>query len=389
MNERRLLEISDRLPSKGYRLLAFSDDRDLYEGHCGCYIRAMREDCDAEYLVFIARKSFDFEALAELQYGPEVASAQIYALERDYVVYHWMESEQVATLDQIIYRAVTQSPRLFAYLNLQAARTKKLAWVTDIHLNFLVSEQRDKFIRTIAAHEPDLLLISGDIGEANDFGEYLQEIETGLQKPIYFILGNHDFYRSSWNEVRKQTQRLANDSRYLSWLTGLGVVRINQNTALIGHEGWADARYGDFDRSIIMMNDHLYIRDFLGLNQAALKYRLQKMGDTIAAELTQVLQKALRDYRHVILLTHVPPVDLACRHDGRIADANWLPHFSCRALGDALLAVMGAHPDQQLTVLCGHTHSMSLVKMSDNITVLTGEAEYGAPIVQEIFQIPE
>jgi hypothetical protein len=48
---------------------------------------------------------------------------------------------------------------------------------------------------------------------------------------------------------------------------------------------------------------------------------------------------------------------------------------------------MAAHPTRQATVLCGHTHGRGEVQMLDNLTVLTGGADYGKPEVQRIFEI--
>lgn len=42
----------------------------------------------------------------------------------------------------------------------------KLAWLTDLHLNFLAPEQRQHFLGTIAASDADALAIGGDIAEA-------------------------------------------------------------------------------------------------------------------------------------------------------------------------------------------------------------------------------
>jgi hypothetical protein len=45
----------------------------------------------------------------------------------------------------------------------------KLAWLTDIHLNFLKVESRQKYYESILATGCDALSISGDIAEASSF----------------------------------------------------------------------------------------------------------------------------------------------------------------------------------------------------------------------------
>ena len=77
----------------------------------------------------------------------------------------------------------------------------RLAWLTDIHLNFIAPYKFDSFVSDIRQQQPDVVLLSGDIGEANNVVYYLQRLAKGLARPIYFVLGNHDFYRASIAEV--------------------------------------------------------------------------------------------------------------------------------------------------------------------------------------------
>ena len=79
------------------------------------------------------------------------------------------------------------------------------------------------------------------------------------------------------------------------------------------------------------------------------------------------------------MLTHVPPFREACWHRGQISDDDWLPHFACRAVGEVLVEAMAAHPECEMTVLCGHTHSPGEAQVLPNLRVLTGGAEYGRP----------
>ena len=62
----------------------------------------------------------------------------------------------------------------------------KLAWLTDIHLNFLEVEARQKYYEDILATECDAILISGDIAEAPSLIDLLNEMEGHIKKPIYF-----------------------------------------------------------------------------------------------------------------------------------------------------------------------------------------------------------
>jgi hypothetical protein len=79
------------------------------------------------------------------------------------------------------------------------------------------------------------------------------------------------------------------------------------------------------------------------------------------------------------VLTHVPPFREACWYEGRISDDNWLPYFTCKAMGDVLTRVMRERPQKRMTVLCGHTHGAGEADILPNLHVRTGGAEYGRP----------
>jgi len=77
----------------------------------------------------------------------------------------------------------------------------RAVWLTDIHINFLKPVQLEKFYQLITDSQPDCILISGDIGEAPRLKYYLQQLESRLPVPIYFVLGNHDYYGASQQDV--------------------------------------------------------------------------------------------------------------------------------------------------------------------------------------------
>src|SRR6202034_3532252 len=80
---------------------------------------------------------------------------------------------------------------------------KTLAWLTDPHLNFLGHEAIDSFCASLAEQAADAFLITGDIGEAPNVAVYLNILDNHLARPLYFVLGNHDFYRGSIGSVRE------------------------------------------------------------------------------------------------------------------------------------------------------------------------------------------
>ena len=127
-----------------------------------------------------------------------------------------------------------------------------------------------------------------------------------------------------------------------------------------------------------------YAKELAGLEALDRLTVLNKLGDDAAGFLRKHILSALEHYQHVFVLTHVPPFKDACRHQNKVADDNWLPHFSCMAVGNVLLEIMQKHPDCAMTVLCRHTHHSAVVQICPILLVKTGQAEYGSPRLQEL-----
>ena len=258
----------------------------------------------------------------------------------------------------------------------------RLAWATDVHLNFLDAAEVAAFAEALANGAPDAVLLAGDIAEAPDLEAHLATLATRLARPVYFVLGNHDFYRGSVAGVRRAMAALSARSPSLRWLPAAGVVALTAATGLVGHDGWGDARLGDPAGTPLRLNDFVLIEELAGLDRASLHAALRAFGDEAAAHLRAVLAPALARFARVVVVTHVPPFREACWHAGQVSGDDWLPYFTCKAVGDVLLEAARARPDRRITVLCGHTHGAGVAAVLPNLTVHTGGAEYGAPEVQ-------
>jgi 3',5'-cyclic-AMP phosphodiesterase len=258
----------------------------------------------------------------------------------------------------------------------------QLAWLTDLHLNFVDLDRVDALCRRVRDEGVDAVLISGDVGEAPDVDAYLELLGRRIDRPIYFVLGNHDFYRGGISEVRARVAAFCARSPRIHWLNRENVIELTPETGLIGHDGWADGRFGDYAGSDVLLNDFFLIEELAGLEPDARLERLHALGDEAADHFRRTLPEALGRYRRVIALTHVPPFREACWYQGGISGDAWLPHFACKAVGDALVDVMSARPDRELLVLCGHTHSSGEARILPNLRVFTGAAEYGRPEIE-------
>ena len=264
----------------------------------------------------------------------------------------------------------------------------RLAWATDIHLNFVAPTEAEAFCRSVLDSGAEALLVAGDIAEAPSVTAWLRFIEERVQRPMFFVLGNHDYYRGSIADVRTRIQALVERSLRLRWLHQEDTaLPLTARTALIGHGAWADGRYGDYANSAVVLNDHLLIPDFFGLDHWGRLRLMQVLAEEAATHARRLLPPALESFEHVIFLTHAPPFVEVCLHDGHFTDRYHLPHFSCKAVGDALYEIMSARPDRALTVLCGHTHSAAEARPLPNMRVIVGNAEYGRPTLQSVLDI--
>ncbi len=269
--------------------------------------------------------------------------------------------------------------------------TNKIAWLTDIHLNFIKNDARNKFYQSISKTDADAILITGDIAEATDLCEILSEFSTQTKMPIYFVLGNHDYYSGSVANVRERILKLCAENINLIWLGKPEIIPLNDHTVLVGHDGWADGRYGDFDHSTVTLNDSRLIAELFQaflLNKKSLKNEMQRLADVDAKTLEQTLTQAINiNIKKIIIATHVPPFPECSLHKGKQSDPNWLPYFSSKATGDVISVFAQKNPAISILVLCGHTHSNALFKPSKNLEIKAGRAQYYSPKLQEIIDI--
>lgn len=265
----------------------------------------------------------------------------------------------------------------------------KLLWLTDIHLNFLYQEERQAFYQKMVDTAADKVLITGDIAEAPSVAEILKEMAKAVNKPIYFVLGNHDYYRGKISEVKQSVIEMMQQEPLLYWLPASGPQDCGNDTILLGVDGWADGRYGDYAHSRVVLNDSRCINDLFQsslLGRYQLLATMQQLADQDASVLKINLINAINTYhpKKVIILVHVPPFKELCLYEGKISNDDFLPFFSSKALGEVLLEIAAQHSHIAFLTLCGHTHSKASKEIGDNLIVKVGQAEYMRPEIQEI-----
>jgi len=266
-----------------------------------------------------------------------------------------------------------------------------LAWLTDIHLNFLDDDARREFYQKIGETNCDAVLISGDIAEASSVSGILKEMAAQIKVPIYFILGNHDYYRGKVKDVRESMSELTKSEKLLHWLPASGIQALDGNTILLGQDGWADGRLGDYQNSRVALNDSRMIADLFQekiIGRFQLLEKMQQLADADAMKLqADLIQAVTQEPKKVIVLTHVPPFKEACMYNGKISGEDWLPYFSSKVVGDVLIKIAEENPVIEFLVLCGHTHGEAKYQPIINLIVEAGRAEYYLPAIQKIISV--
>lgn len=251
----------------------------------------------------------------------------------------------------------------------------KLLWTTDTHLNFI--NYPEEFGKELSNVISDGLIITGDISDSIRLDKNLRAVSESYKKPIYFIVGNHDFYESSFKQMDMKLKSYNGRIHYMPQ----NIIKFG-DVCLVGNSNWYDVRYGN-EKSRINLNDFVLIYELRELYSdsneliACIRKRSHKMSKVLKSDL--VAATAISD--KILIALHVPPYEEATWHEGKLSDSDWLPYFSSKFTGEVIDEFSEKFPEKKFTVLCGHTHSGGYYKRSNNVEVYTGSSKYGQPYV--------
>jgi 3',5'-cyclic-AMP phosphodiesterase len=255
---------------------------------------------------------------------------------------------------------------------------RRLVWTSDIHLDRMEAGEFSEFKEHLRELSADGFILAGDIAESDSVIGFLKEFRELLACPIYFVLGNHDFWGARFAETRAAMREFVDGQAGLHWLSESGVIALDETTALIGHEGWADGGYALVPAAGTVPQDFRRIEDLKELRRDEFQSALGKLGEEAAENLGKKLREAVERYRRVYLVTHVPPFkEASLDRARRICDDDRLPFYSCKAVGDVLLEIMSRNPGCRLTVLSGHTHEKCEMEILPNLEIKILDAGYG------------
>jgi len=265
----------------------------------------------------------------------------------------------------------------------------KLAWASDIHLDMV------RFPGQFGDYVPesDALVITGDISRSEQMRHNLEQVRQFYRKPIYFVMGNHDFWGSSFEQMESVADRMTGTATYLR----RRVIALTVDCALVGVDGWYDGRFGKPFQSNFEMNDWTEIMslrkhyDYFQWNHGDREYFLDVLrlrADRDAADLLYSLSAAIEQgFSSVIVATHIPPFDEVAVHEGRPQHDYARPWYVSKATGDVLDSVAEENPQVNFTVLCGHTHSRNSIIRAPNMIAKAAQSNYGFPEVECVIEI--
>lgn len=276
----------------------------------------------------------------------------------------------------------------------------KLAWYTDIHLDCVGNVQNKLFNLCELMDSVESVLITGDISIASQLIPHLSMIENAFQRPIYFVLGNHDYYGSDISSTRRSVVNACNSSSYLKYMISTPYMQLSPGVMLIGHDAWYDAFNGNPNNNQFMMNDWIRIADFnsalkassagTSLNKNAVIEIARRLAHQATVHVVNGIKSAVKQSSHIIIMTHVPPFkesyNSSEKHKG-LSSQDVIPWYTSRMMGDAIFAAAKAYPNVKFTVLSGHLHSHYEQELLNNLTVRVGKSVYGSPQLAGFIEI--
>ena len=139
---------------------------------------------------------------------------------------------------------------------------KSLIWLSDLHLEFCSHRTRNQLYQSINQAVGDIVVITGDLSAGTHRLAQYSELAEQIRKPIYFVLGNHDRYGSTFANTEAVVKRVTTQFSHLVRLDGSQIIPLNKSVALIGVDGWADGLGGEGPATKARINDFYQILDF-------------------------------------------------------------------------------------------------------------------------------
>jgi predicted phosphohydrolase len=258
---------------------------------------------------------------------------------------------------------------------------KKFVRYTDTHLNFAWSWERRRFAAMLVDERPDGILLTGDISDGRLLVAHLNELAANLACPIYFVLGNHDFWHKGFEQTYAEVQKMTAKTPNLIWLTLSPVISLTEDVALVGTEGWYDGLAAN-PRYLDLTWDWLNIKELRHLTRLARLDYYRELSRLEAVRMEDKLRAAVVGHKEIVVMTHIPPwaeaapVKTPILSHFKVFRDCWTAYDVSVHMGQSIERVAKEFPEKKFRVLAGHTHVQTWVQVAPNIEVHVNRAKY-------------
>jgi predicted phosphohydrolase len=253
---------------------------------------------------------------------------------------------------------------------------KKYVWLTDTHLSMsIIPAMKRRFIDRIKSIGADGLIITGDISNGLWLESDLRYLAEHHQKPIYFVLGNHDYYWRHMGSVHEDVRRLCKEYSNLFWLSENDPITLTEGVALVGHEGWFDANCGDRDSTYFAVDRFINLDIWRAGDHVDQIFMWREMAKISSEAIEQKVISAAKKAEVIYIATHFPPWKEASRADGKFLEKLWHAYNTNTTLGKTLERLTQT-VKAQLVVLAGHTHLSCNFTVSKRLQCRVAPASY-------------
>lgn len=281
--------------------------------------------------------------------------------------------------------------------------------ISDIHLNFCDANKigenistaykaRQKLLKSIndnISKGGEIILLTGDISESPTLTSEVFWLSENLKRPLYYVLGNHDFYHSDFRTgeiFANCANKFIKLDQQIIYLPARDFVKLNADTILLGFNGLYDCRnfkrneLEDFIDGIQIQNDFQYNKNLKEIYDLCESYEnklklVQYYADNEVNIFEQKLLKLIKtnefsNINKIIIATHVPPIYYK---NPNVKYEYDLPGFdSNKKFLELLCKYSEEYKSIQFTVFCGHNHYGGYSKL-DNLEIFCKKSQYGYP----------
>lgn len=259
-------------------------------------------------------------------------------------------------------------------------------WMTDIHADKKSEADVLQIIEQINEASPSYICITGDIAEHKHTVDFLNLLKSKIARPIFFVLGNHDYYQTAIEDFSSYIASLYAQTN-LFYLPSYDAIALNDTTGIIGIDNWYNLSDHDFAQAEIRAQDFDQIIDVKGLKSNELiSFFEQKYRENLK-QLEKKLSLTLQTYDQIYVLMHVPPFHPTNFFDKETLQSAWRYYWSCDPIGKFLVEFMKGYPEKSIIILSGHTHVKGKHQPAPNIKAYVGDAA-AAQLNYQLLSIP-